>query len=317
MAKRDYYEVLGVGRSAPEKEIRQAYRKLARKFHPDVNPNDKNAETKFKEIGEAYEVLSDKDKRAKYDRWGHNWQQIEQQEEAARKAGFDPAQFRRDSAGGYEFRTGPSSGTRGGGGFEDILDQILRGSGDRARGSWQGRTQTPPVKGEDVEYPVEVTLAEAYTGTTRILQMDGSERRRLEVKIPAGVREGSRIRMAGEGAPGFGGGPKGDLYLVITVPVDPQFERKEDDLYTEVPVPLEQLMLGGEAHVPTPKGNKLALRIPPETQNGKQFRLTGQGMPHLNGTGQGHLYAKVKAVLPTNLTSRERELFEELARLRR
>ncbi len=316
MAKRDYYEVLGVSRSAPEKEIRQAYRKLARKFHPDVNPNDKNAETKFKEIGEAYEVLSDKDKRAKYDRWGHNWQQIEQQEEAARKAGFDPSQFQRSRAGGFDFREGPFQTSRGSG-FEDILDQILRGSAGRSRGGWQGRTQAPPMKGEDVEYPVEVTLAEAYTGTTRVLQMDGPERRRLEVKIPAGVREGSRIRMAGEGAPGFGGGPKGDLYLVITVPPDPNFERKEDDLYTEVPVPLDQLMLGGEAHVPTPKGNKLALKIPPETQNGKQFRLTGQGMPHLSGAGRGHLYAKVKAVLPTNLTPRERELFEELARLRR
>ena len=316
MAKRDYYEVLGVSRSAPEKEIRQAYRKLARKFHPDVNPNDKNAEAKFKEIGEAYEVISDKDKRAKYDRWGHNWQQIEQQEEAARKAGFDPAQFRRNPAGGFEYQSGPFGGARGGG-FEDMLDQILRGSGGRARGGWQGRTQAPPMKGEDVEYPVQVTLAEAYTGTTRVLQMDGAERRRLEVKIPPGVREGSRIRMAGEGSPGFGGGPKGDLYLVVAMPADPQFERKEDDLYTDVPVPLEQLMLGGEVHVPTPKGNRLALKIPPETQNGKQFRLTGQGMPHLNGTGRGHLYAKVKAVLPTNLTPRERELFEELARLRR
>lgn len=313
MSKRDYYEVLGVTRSAPEKEIRQAYRKLARKFHPDVNPNDKNAETKFKEIGEAYEVLSDKGKRAKYDRWGHDWQQMDQQEEAARKAGFDPSQLRRNPSGGFEFRGAPFQGT-GGGGFEDVLDQILRGSG--GRGSWQGRTQTRSMKGEDVEYPVEVTLAEAYSGTTRILQMESPERRRLEVKIPAGVQEGSRIRIAGEGAPGFGGGPKGDLYLVITVAPNPHFERKGDDLYTEVLVPLDQLMLGGEAHVPTPKGNKLALTIPSETQNGKQFRLTGQGMPHLNGAGRGHLYAKVKAVLPTDLSPRERELFQELARLR-
>lgn len=315
MAKRDYYEVLGVGRSAPEKEIRQAYRKLARKFHPDVNPNDKNAEPKFKEIGEAYEVLSDKDKRAKYDRWGHNWQQMEQQEQAARKAGFDPSQFQQNPSGGFEFRTGQYEGMRGGG-FEDVLDQILRGSGGRPRGGWRAQTQATPMKGEDVEYTVEVTLAEAYTGTTRILQMDNPERRRLEVKIPAGVREGSRIRIAGEGAPGFAGGPKGDLYLVTTVAPDPHFERKEDDLYTEVLVPLDSLMLGGEAHVPTPKGNKLALRIPPETQNGKQFRLTNQGMPHLSGTGRGHLYAKVRAVLPTNLTPQERELFEELARFR-
>jgi curved DNA-binding protein len=316
MPKRDYYDVLGVGRNAPEKDVRQAYRKLARKYHPDVNPNDKNAEAKFKEIGEAYEVLSDKDKRAKYDRWGHNWQQMEQQEEAARKAGFDPSQFRQ-APGGFEFRSDSPEGASGGGGFEDILSQILRGSGGRGRSGWRGRTQVPPIKGEDAEYPVEVTLAEAFTGTTRILQMDGTERRRLEVKVPAGVKDGSRIRIAGEGAPGFDGGPKGDLYLVITVAPDPHFERQGDDLYTEVPVPLSVLMLGGEAHVPTPKGNKLALKLLPETQNGKQFRLTGQGMPHLQGTGRGHLYAKVKAVLPTDLSPRERELFEELARLRR
>ncbi len=319
MAKRDYYDVLGVGRNASEKDIRQAYRKLARKFHPDVNPNDKGTESKFKEIGEAYEVLNDKAKRAKYDRWGHNWQQMEQQEEAARRAGFDPSQFQQAQGGGVNFGGGgfqEASGSAFGGGFEDILDQILRRSEGRGRGTWRSRTQAQPMRGEDVEYPVEVTLAEAYTGGTRILQLENPERRRLEVKIPAGVRDGSRIRIAGEGAPGFGGGPKGDLYLVVTVMPDPHFERKDDDLYTEVSVPVQTLVLGGEAHVPTPKGNKLALRIPPETQNGKQFRLTGQGMPHLQGNGRGHLYAKTRAVLPTNLSPRERELFEELARLR-
>jgi len=315
MVTRDYYEILGVGRNASEKEIRQAYRRLARKYHPDVNPNDKSAEAKFKEIGEAYEVLSDPEKRAKYDRWGHAWRQMEAQEEAARQAGFQTGGFGQGSTA-WQWHAGPGAdfgfGSFGSGGFSEILEEILRGTSGRA----STRARPQPTRGEDVEHPVEVSLAEAYTGTTRILQMDGPQPRRLEVKIPAGVRDGSRVRIAGEGAPGFAGGPRGDLYLLISVRPDPLFERKEDDLYTEVPVPLETLMLGGEVSIPTPKGTRLALKIPPETQNGTQFRLAGQGMPHLQGGGRGDLYARVKAVLPTNLTPRERELFQELARSR-
>ena len=318
MVTRDYYDILGLGRNASEKEIKQAFRRLARKYHPDVNPNDKFAETKFKEIGEAYEVLSDPQKRAKYDRYGHNWQQMEAQEEAARQAGFRPDGVRTGPGGTtWEWETGPGGGfgSTGSGGFSDILEEILRGSGGRGRAGTRGRVQ--PTKGEDLEHPLEVSLAEAYTGTTRVLQMEGPQTRRLEVKIPAGVRDGSRVRVAGEGGPGFSGGPKGDLYLVISIRPDHHFERKEDDLYVEAPVPLETLVLGGEAHVPTPKGTRLALKIPAETQNGKQFRLAGQGMPHLQGTGRGDLFAKVKAVLPTNLSPREKELFQELARLRK
>jgi len=315
--KRDYYEILGVGRNASEKDIRAAYRKLARKYHPDLNPNDKTAEAKFKEIGEAYEVLSDPQKRAKYDRYGHDWQMREAQEEAARKAGFDPSAFH-GGTGGFNWESARSGGfwstsNSGFDGFSDILDEILRGSAG-GRSSW--RTKAAPSRGQDVEHPLEISLAEAYTGTTRVLHIEGPENRRLEVKIPAGVKDGSRVRIAGEGSPGLMGGPKGDLYLVISVRPDPVFERKDDDLYVEVPVPLQTLILGGEVYVPTPKGTKLALKIPPETQNGKLFRLGGQGMPNLQGTGRGDLYAKVKAVLPTNLSQRERELFLELARLR-
>ena len=314
MAKRDYYEVLGVARNAGEKDVRAAYRKLARKYHPDVNPNDKSAEARFKEIGEAYEVLSDKEKRAKYDRFGHNWQQMADQEDAARRAGFGPEAFRGGQGGGgftWQTRTGGADFE----GFSDILDQILRGSAGRARAGFRGGPQTMP--GQDVEYPLEVTLAEAYAGTSRLLQLEGPETKRLEVKIPPGVKDGSRVRMAGEGGPGLGGGPKGDLYLIISVRPDPHFERKGDDLYTEVPVPLETLMLGGEAQVPTPKGTRLALRVPPETQNGKQFRLGGQAMPHLGQSGAGDLYARVKAILPTGLSPKEKELFQELAKLRK
>lgn len=316
--KKDYYDILGVGRKAPEKEVRAAYRKLARKYHPDLNPNDKTAEASFKEIVEAYEVLSDKDKRAKYDRYGHDWQMREAQEEAARKAGFDPGAFQSGN-GGFNWNPqgagqgGFGSSTHGFGGFSDILEEILQGA-EGGRSSWRTRAQT--MRGQDIEHPVDVSLAEAYMGATRLLQMEGLDNRRLEVKIPAGVKDGSRVRIAGEGAPGIGGGPKGDLYLVISVHPDPTFDRKGDDLYVEVPVPLQLLMLGGEIHVPTPKGTKLALKIPSETQNGKQFRLGRQGMPKLQGGGSGDLYAKVKAVLPTNLSKREKELFEELAKLR-
>ncbi len=314
MAKRDYYDVLGVGRTATEKEIRQAYRKLARKYHPDVNPSDKTAEAKFKEIGEAYEVLVDKEKRAKYDRFGHNWQQMADQEEAARRAGFGGAGFGARPGGfTWQTRSGPDVGEFEG--FSDILEQILQGSAGGRRTGF--RTRTHPMSGEDLEHPVEIGLAEAITGTTRLLQVEGPESRRLEVKIPAGVRDGSRVRIAGEGGAGMRGGPRGDLYLVISIRPDPNFERQGDDLYTEVPVPLATLMLGGEIHVPTPKGTRLALRIPPETQNGKQFRLAGQGVPHLGTSGRGDLYARVKAVLPTDLTPREKQLFQELARLRK
>jgi curved DNA-binding protein len=231
----------------------------------------------------------------------------EAQEEATRKAGFDP--------GGFQWRTqspGGDFGDFGGaeGGFGDILNEILRGQAG-TRGGYRVRS----MAGHDIEHPVEVTLAEAFSGTARILHMEGG--RRLEVKIPAGVRTGSRVRIAGEGAPGIGGGPAGDLYLVTTVREDPTFERKDDDLYVEVPVDLATMMLGGEVFVPTPRGNRLALRIPTETQNGRLFRLAGQGMPRLGKSGRGDLFARVKAVLPSSLSERERELFEELATLRK
>jgi curved DNA-binding protein len=306
--KQDYYQVLGVSRGASDKDIRQAYRRLARKHHPDLNPGDKAAEARFKEIGEAYEVLSDPEKRKKYDRYGPNWQHAEAAEAAARQGGFN---FRRGAGpGGVRFET---SGNVDEALFGDLFGDLFGGMG---RGGSRGRTATQ--RGEDYEQPVEVTLEEAFAGTQRTIQLQGPDGRvrRLEVKIPAGVADGSRIRMAGEGGPGLGGAPNGDLYLVVSLRPHPAFERKGDDLHVEAPVPLHVLVLGGEAQVPTPKGTRLALRIPPETQNGRVFRLAGQGMPHLQGGGRGDLYAKVSAVLPTQLSERERELFRELARQR-
>ncbi|PPD57987.1 DnaJ C-terminal domain-containing protein [Dehalogenimonas etheniformans] len=305
MAAKDYYATLGVSRTATEDEIKKAFRKLARKYHPDVNPGDKAAEAKFKEINEAHEVLSDKDKRAKYDKYGENWQHAE----AYEKAG---AGFRQYSGGGtpfegFDFQQGGGSfgGSYGGEDVGDLFDQILRGGGRRR-----------PHRGQDVDYEVEVSLEEAYHGTNRMLTMQGAKPEKLEVKIPAGVNTGSRVRLASKGGEGVAGGPRGDLYLVVKVLPNTRFERKDDDLYTTVDVPLTVAVLGGEVHVPTIKGSRLALKIPAETQNGKTFKLTGQGMPHLGKNGNGDLIAKINVTLPTKLNEKEKELFAELAKIR-
>ncbi len=301
---RDYYEVLGVTRTATDKEIRAAYRKLARQYHPDLNPGNKAAEARFKEIQQAYEVLGNPDSRKKYDQFGAAWEY----------AGQGP------QPGGYRPGPGPQRTTEtpfdfgdlGADSFDlgDVLGRVFGGFGG-------SRTQTRPRRGRDIEQPVTITLEEAYSGTTRLVEVlsEGGEPRRLEVKIPAGVRDGSRVRVAGEGGPGIAGGPRGDLYLVISVRPHQTFERKGDDLYTDVAVPLTAAALGGEVQVPTLKG-RLALKIPAETQNGRVIRLAGQGMPRLGGTGHGDIYARVKVVLPSGLSARERELFEELRRLR-
>jgi|DewCreStandDraft_1066081.scaffolds.fasta_scaffold02209_3 DnaJ-class molecular chaperone len=296
---RDYYEILGVPRNATEKEIRQAYRRLARKYHPDVNPGDKEAEQKFKEIQEAYEVLSDPEKRAKYDRYGHAWRQAEQ--------GFaGPTPDFETPGMGFDFRTFAEEFDLG-----SLFDRFFGGGGRAGRTTW-----APPIRGQDIEQPVELSLEEAYHGTTRLIEVPSpTGARRIEVRIPPGVTDGTRVRVAGEGGPGFAGGPRGDLYLVVSIRPHPLFERKGDDLYTEVAVPLYTAILGGEVPVQTLKG-RVMLKIPPETQNGRVFRLAGLGMPRLHGSGHGDLYAKVRVVLPTNLTERERALFEELRRLR-
>ena len=319
MARRDYYEVLGVSRAATEKEIRQAYRKLARKYHPDLNPNDKQAETRFKEIGEAYDVLSDAEKRQKYDRWGPDWEKIEQAQKAGAGVGFG------GSGGG--FGAGPSYRTSWNVGGNAVDEDMLGGLFDQlfsgARGGRGSRTGGARLAGEDYEHPTEVTLEEAFSGTTRLIQIQPADGppRTIEVKIPAGVADGSRIRVAGKGGPGRNGGPPGDLFLVISIAPHPRFTRDGDDLTVAVDVPLYTAILGGEAQVPTPKGTRLALKLPPDTKNGQRFRLAEQGMPRLgsspNGTaGRGDLYAEVRVVLPSGLSDRERALFRELAELR-
>ncbi len=324
MAAKDYYKTLGVKREATEQEIKQAYRRLARKHHPDVNPGDKNAEARFKEINEAYEVLSDKEKRQKYDTYGDQWQYADQFARGGGQPGQGPWQGSGQTRG-FRFEDGD---------IESLFGDLLGGFGS-------GKRRTRVRENLDADLAVEVTLEEAYQGTKRLINLEGQERcatcngtgrirnvpcstcrgtglvpnfKRIEVQIPAGVADGSRVRVAGKGRQG-GDGSTGDLYLVISVKPSDVYERKGDDLYVEVPVPLTVAVLGGEVQVPTPKGS-LALKIPPETQNAVTFRLTGQGMPHLGDTKRGDLLAKVKVVLPGKLTPEEKKLFEQLARSR-
>lgn len=320
----DLYAVLGVKRDASEKEVRSAYRRLARKFHPDVNPGDRAGEARFKEINNAYEVLSDPDKRRKYDKYGDQWEHADQIEEMRRQRG----RFHGGNGGGFQqFDVGDMAdmGDLGG-----VFGQFF---GGRGRGGRPG-----PRRGSDVQQPVEVTLEEAFHGTARTLQLIAEEPcgtcggtgeiagaachvcggfgrvqkpRRLEVKIPAGVTDGSKVRVAGEGQPGMAGGHKGDLLLVVSVRKHERFERRGDDLHEEIDVPLTIAVLGGEAEVPTLTG-KVMLKIPPMTQNGRAFKLGGLGMPRLGRDGRGDLYAKARVRLPQELDERQRALFEEL-----
>lgn len=330
---RDYYAILGLERDASSKEIQSAYRRLARKFHPDVTGGDKEAEERFKEINTAHEVLSDKKKRAAYDRWGDQWMHAEQLEKA-QQAGV-PFGGPGEGRGGWRFEFGgdPSQfeagsfGDLGRGGFGQMFERLFRSGGGQAAGA-----QPPPAH----EVELTVSLAEAYQGSTRTVQLQTHEDcatcggsgsigkavchacqgrghasvgKRLEVKIPAGVETGSKIRLRGKGPT-----PSSDIVLVVNVKDDPRFERRGAALHSEVPVPLTTAVLGGEVQVPT-VDSSVMLRVPASTQNGRVFRLTGKGMPILHKKTRGDLFAKVRVVLPEDLTPRTRELFEELRRL--
>jgi curved DNA-binding protein len=315
MEYKDYYQTLGVSRDADEKEIKRAFRRLAREYHPDVNPGDKSAEERFKEINEAYEVLSDAEKRGKYDRLGSEWSRWQQA--GGRPGDFDWSRWGAGGPGGGQrvhvrYGTPEDLGDLFGGAspFSDFFSQIFGGmGGGAAPGGYEYRVR--PQRGQDYEQEVEIGLREVDQGATRVLQKDG---RQLEVKIPPGARTGTRVRMAGEGGPGAAGGTAGDLYLRVRVSPDPQFERRGDDLHVTVPVDLYTAVLGGQAQVPT-LGGPVMLTIPAGTQNGRVFRLRGKGLPRLREPQQhGDLYAKVEVQLPTDLGPRQRELFEELRR---
>ncbi len=321
MEYKDYYHILGLKKDADAEEIRKTYRSLARRYHPDVNPNNKEAEERFKEINEAYEVLGDPGKRKKYDELGSSWQRYQQ-------TGGDPNAFdwsqwfaqggpgAAGAGGGKRVYTeyvdlNDLFGERGGsmGSFSDFFQSVFGGAAQGSRTQQQGAF----FGNRDIEQPVEISLEEAYSGTVRLLQ---TGQRRLEVRIPPGVQTGSRVRIAGEGERGRNSGQAGDLYLVVTVAEHPTFKRDGNDLKMIAPVSLYTMVLGGEAAIQTLKG-RVSLRIPPETKAGRSFRLRGQGMPLLRTPSEfGDLYVEVQAQLPHDLSDKEKELFRELAALR-
>lgn len=355
MIKRDYYETLGIERSASAEEIKKAYRRLAKQYHPDFNKDDNDTEKKFREIKEAYDILSDPQKREQYDRFGH-------------QAGFS------GGAGGFE---GFGGGGFGFGGIDDIFEQFFGGMSGRRR-------PRGPEQGNHLRYDLDITLEDAYSGVEKVITIPRTEtcsechgsrakagtssetctscggtgqqqvmrntligrimstqpcvacrgegttvkepcpecsgqgrvvkERKIEVKIPSGIEDGSQLRVSGGGEAGLRGGPPGDLYVVISVRPHKQFKRHGNDLALEIPISISQAALGVEMEVPTMEG-KASLRIPEGTQHGATFRLKGYGMPHLRGSGKGDLRVKVKLVVPKRLNSRQKELLAEFAHL--
>jgi curved DNA-binding protein len=315
---KDYYKTLGVQKAATAADIKKAYRKLARQYHPDVNKSA-DASKKFKEVNEANEVLSDPEKRKRYDQLGPDWERYAQ-------AGAGGPSYQRSGNGSgftWSYSGAPGASVFGDdeGGFSDFFQSVfgnMGGFGEAAGGNARRRaSRARPAADVEMEYPLEVTLAEAYKGTERVLELQGADgkTRRLTVKVPAGVRDGQRIRLAGQAHAGGNGAPAGDLYLKINVKPDPRFERDGEDLRMQLPVALHEALLGAEVTVPTLKG-RVSLRIPPETQNGRIIRLAGQGMPRAGG-GFGDLYVKVNVVLPTKLSDTERECLREIAERRK
>lgn len=296
----DYYKVLGVGRSASQDEIKKAFRQQAKRYHPDANKNNPQAEAKFKEINAAYEVLGDPEKRKQYDQFGANWQNFQGFGGAGDGSPFGHAQYQQQ--GNVDFSS-----------MQDILEEIFGGGGSPFGGSSPfGRQQgarTVSQNGENIEQPVPITLREAYEGTERIITKDG---RKIRARIPAGAYTGTKVRLAGEGGLGFGGGKPGDLYLVVQVQEDPRFKRDGDDLTTEIEVDAFTAMLGGEAQVMT-MTRPIKLNIPPGTQSGKRIRVRGKGMPIMRKKDQfGDLYVRVMITVPTITTDEQRRMVEAL-----
>ncbi len=338
MEFKDYYKILGVKKNASEKDIRTAYRKLAREFHPDLNPGKKESEARFKEVNEANDVLSDPEKRKKYDLLGSNWSKYEQtQRPGSGRASGIPVDFddlfgsaRARANGGRRGGAAQPGGSStyeevfrsdgaGGGSVSDFFETFFSGRGATESPS-TSRTRGGSRQGHDVVQDVDISLEEAFNGTTRVIEMtdERGKSRRLEVKVPAGVSNGSRIRIAGQGAPGVLGGVAGDFYLNVRITPSPLFSVEGNDLRVKVSLKLTTALLGGEVDVPTPKGSSLALKVPPETQDGRVFRLRGQGMPKPEQlTERGDLFAEVHIQIPVKLTARQRELIEEFSELER
>ncbi len=303
----DYYKILGVSKTASEDEIKKAYRKLARKYHPDLNPGDKTAERRFKEVNEANEVLSNPENRKRYDEYGKDWKHAEEFEKAKRQR-----QSQRGYAGGGNPFGGGASfgGGFGDSGFSDFFEAMF---GGRASGFGHQAGGARQMKGQDFRAELQLNLTDVYKTHKRTLEING---KKIRITIPAGVSDGQEIVIRGHGAPGMNGGPKGDLYVKFKIINNTSFVRRKDNLYLDMDIDLYTALLGGEVYVNT-LGGKLKLKVKPETQNGTKVKLKSKGFPKYKREGQyGDLYISYNVKLPTKLTQHEKQLFQELAKLR-
>jgi curved DNA-binding protein len=303
MAYTDYYKILGISKTASDEDIKKAYRKLARKLHPDLNPNDKEANKKFQQINEANEVLSDPEKRKKYDQYGENWENAEQFEKA-RQAGGRGGQR---TSGENPFSGFGEQSDFGTGQYSDFFEQMF-GSGGRSANS-----RTTKFRGQDYQAELHLSLRDALKTHTQTLTVN---EKNIRITIPAGVEEGQIIRLKNHGAPGVQDGPNGDLYITFRIEPDPVFKRIGADLYVTIDLDLYTAVLGGEVMVDTLEG-KLKLKVVPETQNGTRTRLKGKGFPVYKQEGvRGDLYVTFHIPIPKNLTARQKELFSELSKIK-
>lgn len=315
MEFKDYYATLGLTKSASDADIKKAYRKLARQYHPDLNPGDRKAEARFKEINEANEVLGDPEKRRKYDELGANWRDYERAAQSSGGGGFGGGN--RSGGGGYRTMTPEEVEAAFGGQdpFSDFFHTFFSGGGGFDAGT---RTRGPRSRrGQDVEQPIDLALEEAFSGTTRriVAAREGGERS-FEVRIPAGVRDGARIRAGGEGGQGAGGGKAGDLYLVVRLLPHARIERRGQDLHQKVDVPVTTAVLGGEVSVATLGGASVRLKVPAMTAQGRTFRLRGHGMPSVGKPDErGDMYVAVQVQIPTTLSDEARAHYEALREL--
>jgi len=297
MAFIDYYQILGLDRNASEEDIKKAYRKLARKHHPDLNPNDKEAHRKFQQINEANEVLSDPDKRKKYDAYGENWRNAEQFEQAR--------QHRQSTAG--EWRSEDFSAGAGDDQFSDFFESLF---GSRGGG---GRRSQARFRGQDYNAELHLSLSDAYYTHQQTLDVNG---KKIRITIPAGVADGQVIKLRGHGAPGVNGGPAGDLYITFVITEGGNFKRVGNDLYTNINLDLYTAVLGGEVTIDT-LGGKIKLKVKPETQNNTKVRLKGKGFPVYKKEGEfGDLIVTYSITIPTGLTEQQKELFRQLSNLK-
>jgi len=301
MAYIDYYKVLGVDKKATQDEIKKAYRKLARKYHPDLNPKDKEANKLFQQINEANEALSDPDKRKKYDEYGENWKHADQYDQAKQSGGNPFGGGRRSSSGGF----GGGGSDFGGGDFSDFFESMFGGGGRQQRSNAR-------FKGQDLQAELKITFREAAETHKPTITVNGKN---LRISIPGGIANGQVIKLKGQGSPGTNGGPAGDLFITITIADDPIFKRLGDDLYLNKEIDLYTAILGGEAMVDTLSG-KVKLKVPEGTQNGTKIRLKGKGFPVYKKEGEfGNLFVTYTIQIPVHLTDKQKELFTQLREL--